>query len=87
MSFLGVGWEQWLIAIFGATAIWVTQQKRADLKKWACVLGMITQPAWFYSAYTSEQWGIFFVSFLYTYSWGLGIFNNFIGPYYDSKNR
>jgi len=43
--------DQILIALTGATAIWLSQQKRANLKKYACLFGMAGQPFWFYSSY------------------------------------
>lgn len=70
--------DQVVIGLFGATAIWLSQQHRAHLKKWACICGLITQPAWYYASYKAEQWGIFAVSFLYTYSWTVGVWNHFV---------
>ena len=70
--------EQLLIAITGVTAIWLTQQSNEAWKKYACLFGLAGQPFWFYSAYVAEQWGIFALCFFYTYSWALGIKNNWI---------
>ncbi len=68
--------EQIVIAFTGVIAIWLTQQKNEKWKKFACLFGIIGQPFWFYSAYTNEQWGIFILCIFYTYSWLLGIKNN-----------
>lgn len=68
--------EQIAIAFTGVIAIWLTQQKNEKWKKFACLFGIIGQPFWFYSAYTNEQWGIFILCIFYTYSWLLGIKNN-----------
>ena len=70
--------EQVAIALTGTIAIWLTQQQREGWKRFACIFGMIGQPFWFYSAYTAEQWGILIITFFYTYSWGLGIYNNWL---------
>jgi len=70
--------EQIAIAITGVVAIWITQQSDERLKKYSCLLGMAGQPFWFYSAYNSEQWGIFILCFFYSYSWAVGIYNNWI---------
>lgn len=70
--------EQIGIAMTGVIAIWLTQQKRAEWKRYACIFGMTGQPFWFYAAYTAEQWGIFAMCFLYAYSWSLGVWNNWI---------
>jgi hypothetical protein len=70
--------EQVLIAFTGITAILLTQQKRESLKKYACLFGIAGQPFWFYSAYTTEQWGIFVLCVFYTYAWLLGVRNNWL---------
>ena len=64
------------IALTGVIAIWLTQQSNEEWKKYACLFGIAGQPFWFYSAYTAEQWGIFILCFFYTYSWAIGIKNN-----------
>lgn len=70
--------EQLFIALTGGVAIWLTQQKRSEWKKYACIFGIIGQPFWFYSAYVAEQWGILVLTFFYTYSWCVGLKNNWI---------
>jgi hypothetical protein len=70
--------EQISIALTGVAAIWLTQQSNENWKRYACILGIIGQPFWFYSAYKAEQWGIFILCFFYTYSWSLGVWNNWI---------
>lgn len=70
--------EQIAIAILGVTAVWLTQQKREEWKRYACILGMCSQPFWFYPTWKAEQWGIFALSFAYTYSWYLGLKNHWL---------
>ena len=70
--------SQIMLAVTGVTAIWLTQQGNESIKKYACLFGMAGQPFWFYSAYTAEQWGIFVLCLFYTYSWGVGIKNNWL---------
>jgi hypothetical protein len=65
--------SQIMLAVFGVTAIWLTQQPREELKKYACLFGMAAQPFWFYSTYAAGQWGIFALCVCYTYAWWLGI--------------
>ncbi len=74
--------EQILIAFTGVTAIFLTQQSNDKLKKYACIFGLAGQPFWFYSAYTAEQWGILVLCIFYTYSWLLGVYNNWIKSEY-----
>lgn len=70
--------EQILIAFTGVTAIWLTQQSKESWKRYACLFGLAGQPFWFYSAWEAQQWGIFFLCCFYTYSWGLGVKNNWL---------
>lgn len=70
--------EQIAIALTGAVAIWLTQQGNDTLKKYACLFGLAGQPFWFYSAYTTEQWGILVLTVFYTYSWYLGLKNSWL---------
>lgn len=70
--------EQIAIAFTGVTAVYLTQQSNEKWKKYACLFGTAGQPFWIYSAYTSELWGILLLTVFYTYSWGLGVWNNWI---------
>lgn len=70
--------EQIAIALTGGIAIWLSQQHRESWKKYASILGLIGQPFWFYATYKAEQWGIFGLTFFYTYSWAVGFKNNWI---------
>jgi hypothetical protein len=70
--------EQIAIAMFGVTAVFLSQSTSEKARKYASVLGLIGQPFWFYATYSSEQWGIFALCFFYTFSWGRGFWNNWI---------
>jgi len=70
--------EQILIALTGVVAIFLSQQSNDSYKKYACLFGMAGQPFWFYSAISNEQWGIFVLCLFYSYSWGVGIKNNWM---------
>ena len=62
------------IAAFGCSAVWLVG--RLDgWKKYGYLCGLIGQPAWFYTAWHNEQWGILALSFWYAYSWGQGFYN------------
>ena len=67
--------EQLLIGVTGGLAILFTQLKNQKLNKYAPVLGLLSQPFWFYTTWMHEQWGIFGLSFFYTYAWMIGIKN------------
>lgn len=72
--------EQIGIALFGVTAIFLSQHRSGIARKWASVFGLAGQPFWFYSSITAEQWGIVALCFLYSFSWGRGFYNQWIRP-------
>lgn len=76
---------QVIIAVTGVTAIWLSQQPNLTLRKYASLLGLISQPFWFISSAMTEQWGIFILCIFYTYAWGVGVHTNWIKPYLQSK--
>lgn len=61
------------ITVFGVIAAWITQQRNESLKKYACILGLMSQPFWFYTAVIAEQWGVFANSVMFTVIWIIGI--------------
>jgi len=67
------------IAFTGLTAVFLTQTPR--WARWACWFGLAGEPAWFYSAWTAHQWGIFTLAFLYTFAWGKGVWTYWLAPY------
>lgn len=70
--------EQAFIAVCGVTAVWLSQDPREAYRKWACIFGLAAQPFWLYATYKAGQWGIFFLCFLYAYSWLRGFRNNWL---------
>ncbi len=72
--------EQIGIALFGATAVIFSQDRRATWRRWACIFGIVGQPFWFYATFKAGQWGMFALCFLYAYGWARGIWNNWVKP-------
>jgi hypothetical protein len=66
------------IAVLGGLAIYLTQQKRDRLKRYACLFGLASQPLFAWTTYEHGQWGMFTLCLLYTWCWGLGLFNYWI---------
>lgn len=66
------------IGIFGVAAIFLVNHHAPAVRRWGPIMGMISQPAWFYATWQAQQWGIFGLSLLYLYSWGMGIYNGWI---------
>lgn len=50
-----IGIDQLGIMFTGATAIFLSQDKRASWRRWSSVLGLIGQPFWFYAAWSAEH--------------------------------
>ena len=73
------------IAMTGVTAVFLSQSKREDLRRFACIFGLIGQPFWFIATWQAEQWGIFALCFLYTFSWARGAWNFWIVPHLLQK--
>lgn len=73
------------ISITGIAAIYLSQEERLHLKKYACLFGLAGQPCWFYETYSAEQWGIFGLTFVYTLAWGKGLYLYWIKPRQDKK--
>lgn len=71
--------SQIFIATFGLTAIWLSQDKRPNWARWACVFGLLGQPFWFYSMYQTEQWGILLLCVFYTLAWARGVRSHWLG--------
>lgn len=60
------------IGYFGVLAVWMSQAPQEGRRRYACIYGLIGQPAWFVAAWQAQQWGIFFVTILYTVAWFRG---------------
>jgi len=69
--------EQIWIGVFGTMAIWLVGRLE-HWRRWGFIFGLMSQPAWIYTAIKNEQWGILVLSFWYTYSWGQGVYNYWI---------
>lgn len=69
---MNAGWAQVGIALTGCLAVFLTQSRNESTRRWACVLGLLGQPFWYWSSWVAEQWGIFAMCFLYTASWAKG---------------
>ena len=65
--------SQVAIFILGITSIVLIARKN----KWGFVVGLLAQPFWYITSFANHQWGVFFVSFIYTLSWLYGIYEWF----------
>lgn len=72
--------EQTFIAVFGVSAVFLSQDRRASVRRWAPVLGLLAQPFWFYATWKAGQWGIFALSFFYAAGWLRGLWTQWVRP-------
>lgn len=72
--------DQIAIAVFGASACWLSQDAKFERRKFACLFGIAAQPFWYYAAYKAQQWGIFLVCIPYTMAWIKGVYVHWVMP-------
>jgi hypothetical protein len=65
------------IVLFGCSAIWFVGRKE-EWKRLGYIFGLLSQPAWLYTAIEHKQWGIALLSLWYTYAWSQGVYNYWI---------
>lgn len=75
------------IALLGVAAVACSQSEMPCRRRWASVLGLLGQPFWFYATFTSAQWGMFFLCFLYSASWGKGFHQHWLKPYFERRRQ
>jgi len=75
---MNIDFTQIMIAITGCLAIYLTQQNKAEPKRYACIVGLLGQPFWIYVTFTTAQWEMFTSSILYTLACFVGYKNNWI---------
>ncbi len=63
--------------MLGSTSIWLVSRTE-KWSRWGYIIGLMSQPFWFYNSYINEQWGILLMSCFYTYSWSQGVYNYWI---------
>lgn len=78
--------SQLAIAIFGVTSVFLSQHSSPVFQRFACVFGLLGQPFWIYATYSTEQWGMFYLTLLYTWAWGRGFVRYWVKPYYGFRS-
>ncbi len=58
-----------IIPVFGTLAFAMSQTSNPVLRKYAPILGLSAQPFWFYTQWTSANFGVILICFLYTGIW------------------
>lgn len=67
--------DQLVIVACGVASVYLSQDTRPALRRWACIAGMLAQPFWLFATWQAQQWGIFALAFVYTWGWGRGVWN------------
>lgn len=73
--------DQLAIALLSPLAIGLIRQPgNGRRQRWGCVVGLVSQPFWFYSVWHSGDWGIGVGCALYTAIWVQGTWRCWIAP-------
>ena len=75
--------DQISFAVIGPTAVWLTQSRLEQRRKWACVLGLFGRIFWFHFAITTGSWGLLIASVAYSYDWLYGFYHHWYLPYHN----
>lgn len=67
---IAIPWDQLGLAVPGIIALWLVNSRSP---KWAPVFGLLSEPCWFYTSYKHQQWGVVFLTVVYTFAWARGI--------------
>jgi len=69
---------QIFIGCCGVTAVFLSQSKSFKRRRWACIFGLVAQPAWFYETWEAQQYGIFALTWVYFANWLRGFWNHWV---------
>lgn len=69
--------SQYTILILGPLAIWILARKD-QYARYGFIIGLASQPFWFYTLTYNRQWPILIVSIVYAVAFAKGVYNNFI---------
>lgn len=54
------------IALFGLTSSFLVYSSNVKHRRWAPMLAVIAQPAWYWACISAHQWGMLVLTFFYT---------------------
>lgn len=64
---------QTAILLLGGLAIWMTHSPGEQARRYAPIVGLVSQPFWLVETFNAAQWGMFALSVWYTAAWLRGI--------------
>lgn len=77
--------DQIAIGILSGSAILLSQSMKDNLRRYAPILGLASQPFWIYTSILNNQPVLFLLTFYYIYAWSIGIKNYWYLPWKKSK--
>jgi hypothetical protein len=70
--------NQYFVFVFSMTTAFLVNDPRPHVRRWGCLVGLLSQPFWIYATYAAHQWGMLALSFFYTAMWLRGIYHQWI---------
>ena len=67
-----------IIPVFGTLAFAMSQTSNPVLRKYAPILGLSAQPFWFYTQWTSANFGVILICFLYAGIWVFSLYHQWV---------
>ena len=64
---------QVVILVTSGAAIWLINDPLPDRRRLGRWIGIVGQPAWFYTAWSAGQWGVFALAIVFTVSYARGL--------------
>ena len=79
---------QILIVLLGGLTVWLLA-RRDKWQRWGFIVGLISEPVWFYATLTAKpmQIGVVILAIWYTYAYCQGIYNYWIANDKDSTKN
>lgn len=75
--------SQTLILILGLATTVLVSSAKPRLVAFAAITGCIAQPCWMYSNFIASQWGMFILSAVQMFIWGVGVYNYWCRGYFN----
>ena len=72
--------DQFMIMLTGVTAAWMLNGPETPARRWACLVGLVGQPFWFWSTWTHGQWGMLIVTAGFTLAYLRGAWLTWLRP-------
>jgi len=71
-------WDQIGILVIGLPALWLTTYRQFRIRRWAYILGLVSEVFWIWTCVAHEQWLILGSVAAYTFVWGRGFWEHWL---------